>query len=123
MAYTGDAKLYREQIANAVSLSAGREVWGGIGVYRQEVADAREKILLNRELEQEVAVTMDARNFGRLRVAEAEEMRHDDLKAINSKDAPDTVRPTPLTGVVVDGGTIRATLKPASWTVIRLTSA
>ena len=50
MAYTGDAKLYREQIANAVSLSAGREVWGGIGVYRQEVADAREKILLNREL-------------------------------------------------------------------------
>lgn len=50
MAYTEDADLYRKQIANAVSLAGGREVWGGIGVYRQEVADAREKILLNREL-------------------------------------------------------------------------
>lgn len=79
--------------------------------------------LLNRDLAQEVAVTMDARNFGRLKVVEAEEMRHDDLRAINSKDAPNAVRPTPLAGVAVDGGTIRATLKPASWTVIKLAPA
>ena len=79
--------------------------------------------LLNRDLEQDMEVSIDARNFGRLKVAEAEELHHADLKAINTKDHPLNVRPAPLAGVTVDGGKIQMKLKPASWTVIRLAPA
>ena len=79
--------------------------------------------LLNRDLKGEVEVTLDARGFGRLTVAEASELRHDDLKAINSKDAPDAVRPTPLAPAQIDGNRIKLTLKPASWNVVRLAAA
>ena len=51
---------------------------------------------------------------------EALEMRHDDLKAVNTKDKPENVSPKPLKGVTVDGGKVRVTLRPASWNVIRL---
>ncbi|WP_342363665.1 alpha-N-arabinofuranosidase [Terrarubrum flagellatum] len=76
--------------------------------------------LLNRDLKQEMETKIDARGFGRLSVAEATELRDDDLKAINSKSQPERVKPAPLAGVSVDGGHISARLKPASWNVIRL---
>jgi hypothetical protein len=79
--------------------------------------------LLNRDLEQDMEVSIDARNFGKLKVAEAEELHHADLKAINTKDHPLNVKPAPLAGVTVDGGQIQMKLKPASWTVIRLAPA
>jgi alpha-N-arabinofuranosidase len=79
--------------------------------------------LLNRDLSGEVEVAVDARGFGRLTVSEASELRDDDLKAVNSKDAPDRIRPVPFTRVAVDGDRIRLTLSPASWTVIRLSAA
>ena len=50
MAYTADTELFERQIATAVSLASRREVWSGIGVYRQKVSAAREKIELSRRL-------------------------------------------------------------------------
>lgn len=50
MAYTADAALFEDQIGTAVSLASGREVWSGIGVYRQGVDSARRKIELSRQL-------------------------------------------------------------------------
>jgi alpha-N-arabinofuranosidase len=79
--------------------------------------------LLNRDLEQDMEVSVDARSFGKLKVAEADELHHADLKAINTKDQPLNVKPTPLAGVTVDGGKIQMKLKPASWTVVRLAPA
>jgi alpha-N-arabinofuranosidase len=77
--------------------------------------------LLNRDLTQEMRVSIDARGFGRLSTTEAHELHHADLKAVNSKNDPHRVEPAPLTGaVVVEGGQITATLKPASWNVLRL---
>ncbi len=76
--------------------------------------------LLNRDLEGGMSVSIDARGFGPLAVAEAHELRHDDLKAINSKGEPEKVAPVRLAGVSIENGTIRAALKPASWNVIRL---
>ena len=75
---------------------------------------------LNRELKQDIEVSLDVRGFGGLKVKEALELRHDDLKAVNTKDQPENVSPKPLKGVTVDGGKLRVTLKPASWNVIRL---
>ena len=76
--------------------------------------------LLNRDLKQDIEVSLDVRGFGSLAVKEALEMRHDDLKAVNTKDKPENVSPKPLKGVTVDGGKVRVTLRPASWNVIRL---
>ena len=53
-------------------------------------------------------------------VDHALELRHDDLQAANTKSAPDAVSPVPLDGVQVRGERLQATLKPASWNVIRL---
>lgn len=50
MAYTPDTETYRKQIANAMTLAAGRQVWGGIGAYKQTADEAVEKIRVTREL-------------------------------------------------------------------------
>jgi len=76
--------------------------------------------LLNRDLKQGVNVTIDARNFGGLKVVEADELHEDDLKAINSSTDPLRVKPRKLDGVSVSGGKITLALKPASWNVVRL---
>ncbi|MGK4495543.1 alpha-L-arabinofuranosidase C-terminal domain-containing protein, partial [Klebsiella pneumoniae] len=78
--------------------------------------------MLNRDLNQEIEVSIDARNFGRLAVADAFQLRHDDLQATNTRDAPGRVKPQPLQGVSFAGAQLRATLKPASWNVIHLSA-
>ncbi|WP_406854957.1 alpha-N-arabinofuranosidase [Alsobacter sp. KACC 23698] len=92
-----------------LKLSAVADEKGGLSLF-----------LLNRDITQDMDVSIDARGFGRLVVDQALELRHDDLGAINDKNAPERVTPAALHGVVVDGGRIRATLKPASWNVIHL---
>ncbi|TPQ30508.1 alpha-N-arabinofuranosidase [Bradyrhizobium guangdongense] len=76
--------------------------------------------LLNRDLTQEIEVSLEARSFGRLAIGEALELCHDDLGATNTKDAPERVKPAPLQGAHMDRGRLRLTLKPASWNVIHL---
>ena len=76
--------------------------------------------MLNRDLKQEMEVSIEARSFGRLAVSQALELRHDDLEATNTRDAPERVKPLPLQHVTVEHGRLRATLKPASWNVIHL---
>jgi alpha-N-arabinofuranosidase len=76
--------------------------------------------LLNRDLKQEMEVSVEARSFGRFVVSQAIELRHDDLQATNTRDAPERVRPAPLQHGAIDAGRLRARLKPASWNVIHL---
>ena len=92
-----------------LKLSAVADEQGGLSLF-----------LLNRDLTQEMEVSLEARSFGRLAVGETIELRHDDLQATNTGDAAERVKPAPLTGVTVEGGKIRATLKPASWNVVHL---
>src|SRR3954471_4566835 len=72
---------------------------------------------LNRDLEQAMEVSVEARDFRGLRLAEALQLRDDDLAAVNTKEAPDRVRPTKLEAAV-DGGRRRLTLAPAPWSVV-----
>jgi alpha-N-arabinofuranosidase len=78
---------------------------------------------LNRDLKGEMQVQVDMRGFDDLKVAVAEELRHDKLDAVNDKNAPDRVSPQRLDGISVADGAITMTLKPASWNVIRLESS
>lgn len=76
--------------------------------------------LLNRHLEEELALEVELRGLGATSVVSAETLRHDDLSATNTRDAPDHVAPEPLSGTSLQDGALRATLPAASWTVIRV---
>jgi len=78
---------------------------------------------LNRDLAQPLKLRAEIRGLGAMRVLDAQTMHDGDLKATNTKDHPDRIRPAPLDGVRMDGGTLAAELPVASWTVIRLAKA
>jgi alpha-N-arabinofuranosidase len=77
---------------------------------------------LNRHLEDELSLEVDARGFAALAVGQALELHDADLQASNSKQAPERIKPAPLKSAEVEGSRLRATLAPASWNVIRLTA-
>ncbi|MFL5124044.1 MAG: alpha-L-arabinofuranosidase C-terminal domain-containing protein, partial [Microvirga sp.] len=67
-------------------------------------------------------VAVEARGFSGLRLAEAWQLRDDDLAAANTKEAPDRVRPTKLDGAV-ERDRLRLNLAPASWNVVSFAPA
>src|SRR5262249_54648853 len=73
---------------------------------------------LNRHLTDALDLTVAARSFPALAVEQALTLHHRDLKAINTKQDPERVSPAPLTGVATSGSDVRASLPPASWSVI-----
>ena len=50
MAYTPDTEVWKRQIAIARGFSFGRQLWAGIGTYRQTPESALEKIRLARRM-------------------------------------------------------------------------
>ncbi len=50
MAYTSDTGTFRKLILGALKNSAGKQVWGGIGAFRQPAESALEKIQVTREV-------------------------------------------------------------------------
>jgi alpha-N-arabinofuranosidase len=75
---------------------------------------------LNRAAEQ-TSLECELRGLGAHRaVTTAMELRHADLKAVNTKEAPDNVSPARNDDVSLSGETLRATLKARSWNVIVL---
>ncbi|NIJ20927.1 alpha-N-arabinofuranosidase [Sphingomonas naasensis] len=78
---------------------------------------------LNRSLDSEMALTAELRGLGTRRLAEAFELHHADLKAINSVDAPDEVAPAQHPRADFTDGVLKAVLKPLSWNVFVTRSA
>jgi alpha-N-arabinofuranosidase len=88
-------------------------------VVHDEKSGAVTLFVLNRSSTEDVQVELELRGLGADRkIASATELRHAELKAINSKTAPNEVCPTPLQGIAISGEKLRATLKPLSWNVI-----
>jgi len=75
---------------------------------------------VNRSLDSEMELAVELSNFSEYRVGECSMLRHSDLTAINTCEAPDTVKPVELDGVSCANGEVKATLGPASWNVIQL---
>ena len=75
---------------------------------------------VNRALNEDIELSADLRAFGDLRVAEHIVLHHDDVKAVNTEDAPDTVSPTQGAPGTLDGGRLSVVLPRLSWNVIRL---
>ena len=75
---------------------------------------------INRSLTEPLLMDVELRAFPKLAVMRAIELRHDDLQAANSKERPDCVLPVETAGAACRDAHLRATLKPASWNLIRL---
>ena len=72
---------------------------------------------VNRDLAEPARLACDLRSFGGFAKAEHSVLHHDDLKAVNTEDAPDTVRPYTVQAEMREGAIL---LPPASWNVIHL---
>jgi len=75
---------------------------------------------LNRDLEREMTVSVEARGFGKHALGEASVLMHSDLKATNTKAHPERVKPVRLRGTRIAGASLRLKLAPASWNVVQL---
>ena len=75
---------------------------------------------VNKDLEEDMEVTADLRQYAGYQVKEHIVMHNDDLKAVNTEANPDNVAPKAGGTAKVDSGTLQAVLGKASWNVIRL---
>ncbi len=75
---------------------------------------------VNRDMEDDVELSVDLRAFGDLQVVEHSVLHHADVKAVNTEAAPDTVAPADGDKGKMDGGSLTITLPALSWNVIRL---
>jgi alpha-N-arabinofuranosidase len=74
---------------------------------------------LNRHLTDEMEMTVELRGLGRnRRLVDAQELYHANMKATNTREAPETVTPVSNSRVEVQGEQVKVRLKPGSWNVI-----
>jgi len=75
---------------------------------------------VNRDMQDAIPLECDLRAFDSLTIAEHIVLHHDDVKAVNTEEHPDTVAPKKGRGGKVDGGKMTVRLPALSWNVIRL---
>ncbi|MBR3272269.1 MAG: alpha-N-arabinofuranosidase [Clostridia bacterium] len=78
---------------------------------------------LNRHQTEDFSLDLDFRAFGALRLAEHILLHHADVNAVNTADAPDTVRPEPGPGGCFEQGKGCVTIPALSWNVLCFTKA
>ena len=71
---------------------------------------------VNRDLAEPVKLQLDMRSFGDMTPVMHTVLHHDDMKAINTEENPDEVKPVEVPVVIEDGAIL---LPAASWNVIR----
>jgi alpha-N-arabinofuranosidase len=74
---------------------------------------------LNRSREA-MTLSADLRGFGSLAIAESFELKHNDLKATNTRQAPNEVSPVRHPACEVSDTGLKAALEPLSWNVFAL---
>ncbi|MCL6458718.1 MAG: alpha-N-arabinofuranosidase, partial [Gorillibacterium sp.] len=75
---------------------------------------------VNRHLEEELLFEVDLRSFKSFQLLEHIVMASDDLKAVNTESNPNLVKPDKNGNAVIEGTQVKASLRKASWNVIRL---
>jgi len=75
---------------------------------------------VNRDLRDDICLDCDLRAFGGLKPVEHIVLHHDDVKAVNTEENPDEVKPAMGGNAEVDGGKVTVKLPALSWNVIRL---
>ncbi|MFO7804612.1 MAG: alpha-L-arabinofuranosidase C-terminal domain-containing protein, partial [Paracoccaceae bacterium] len=75
---------------------------------------------VNRNGEEALDVAVAIEGFGAVKSVEHTLIRHDDLEATNTQDAPDTVAPQQGNGARMDDGTLTLSLPPYSYSMFRV---
>src|SRR4029077_17019399 len=70
---------------------------------------------LKRHLSEEMEFQVRMDGFAGLAVDQALTLHDSDLAAVNTREDPDRVTPSPLAGTAIEGTSPRTTLPPASW--------
>lgn len=78
---------------------------------------------VNRALTDDLRLTADLRAFADLALIEHIKLHHDDVKAVNTEDAPACVSPVVKHDGELTDGHLTIDLRPLSWNVIRLEKA
>lgn len=72
---------------------------------------------LNCSTEEDMSLVVELRGLGNRKIVAASELQHQDLKAANTKSAPDTVKPRQHREYSISGSRLQAKLRPLSWNV------
>ena len=75
---------------------------------------------VNKDMQDDLLVTVDLRAFDLKGVQEHIVLHHDDVKAVNTEEHPDNVSPVSIQGAKVENGMLTVRLPALSWNVIRL---
>jgi alpha-N-arabinofuranosidase len=76
---------------------------------------------VNKNLEDDFELTCDLRQFADYKVIEHSVLTHKDVKAGNTENNPDEVKPSDNTNAATnENGVLKTTLPARSWNVIRL---
>ncbi len=75
---------------------------------------------VNRDQEEELKLTCKLQDFNEYKIVEHIVIEHEDVKAINTENNPDNVKPHTNGNAVFENGEVRANLAKLSWNVIRL---
>jgi len=75
---------------------------------------------VNRDMEEDIELSVDLRAFGKLKTAEHLLLHHEDVKAVNTEEEPDKVSPAHGQHGKLDGGQFTIRVPRLSWNVIRL---
>ena len=76
--------------------------------------------VVNRDWNDDIETELDVRGFDGYKLVEHIEMSTEDLKARNSYENPDAIKPVVNKDTKFDNGKVAATFKKLSWNVIRL---
>lgn len=74
---------------------------------------------VNRDLTEDIQLTCDLRAFGKLQPAEHLLLHHPDVKAVNTEENPDNVKPVAGQHGKLEGGHFEMRVPRLSWNVIR----
>ena len=78
---------------------------------------------INRDMNEDITLECELRAFGALKPEEHIVLHHDDVKAVNTEEKPDEVKPSKGRNGRMDGGRMNVKLPALSWNVIRLVKA
>ncbi len=90
-----------------------------VAVYHDE-ADELVIFAVNKDLNEDISLIMDLRQFRDYRIVEHVIMHDDDLYAVNTEENPGRIVPQICSLSSVEGGSLTAMLKHKSWNMIRL---
>jgi alpha-N-arabinofuranosidase len=75
---------------------------------------------VNKDLKEDITLSMDLRQFAAFHVIEHVTMQDEDLYAVNTEENPNRIIPAICTESGVENNSLKAVLKHKSWNMIRL---